>query len=137
MPQKLTTPSKKKRILELLLEGYSVAAASMAVGITRQQAYNWYKGDAKFAEKWDNAYETGVDILEDVARARAIEKSDAMLTLLLKCRRPRVWNPPPPQPEPVVNTLELKLTTVREAEARVIAFGGQPRMIEGDYEVEE
>jgi transposase-like protein len=137
MPQKQTTPAKKKRIIELLLEGYSVAAAAITVGITRKQAYNWYNGDKKFAEKWDNAYETGVDILEDVARARAIEKSDAMLTLLLKCRRPKVWNPPPPVPEPVVSTLEFKLTTVREAEARVIAFGGQPRMIEGDYEVED
>ena len=137
MPQKLSTPAKKKRILELLLAGRSVASAAISVGISRKQAYNWYNGDPKFAELWDNAYETGVDLLEDVARDRAVEKSDAMLTLLLKCRRPKVWNPAPPPPEPVVNTLELKLTTVREAEARVVAFGGQPRMIEGDYEVEE
>ena len=40
---------------------------------------------------WEDALEGGTDLLEDVARQRAINGSDRLLMFLLKARRPKKY----------------------------------------------
>lgn len=62
-----------------------------AAGVTRQAYYNWRSIDAAFADEADAARDAGVDQLEDVARARAMETSDTLLIFLLKANRPEKY----------------------------------------------
>ena len=93
MRERASTANKKKRTIELLLSGETPGMAAQAVGTTRAQAYVWHNSDKTFAAKWDDAVATGMDLLESTCFKRALEGSDAMATLLLKCRRPEVFNP--------------------------------------------
>jgi hypothetical protein len=43
---------------------------------------------------WDDAIEAGTDLLEDIARRRAVAQSDLLLIFLLRARRPHVYMPP-------------------------------------------
>ena len=122
MPQNTTRIAARKRIiLERLMAGDAVAQAARAAGISRNEAYEWKHEDLDFAVAWDNAVEEGVDMLETIAYRRAIDSSDGLLTLYLKCRRPEKWNPDS-QPS-VNNTLNLKVTTLFDALRRIEHLG--------------
>lgn len=81
----------KDIILTWLSGGWSVYRAASEAGIGRQTAYEWREKDPDFAARWAQAMESGVDQLEDVARSRAIEKSDRLMEILLKAKRPREY----------------------------------------------
>ena len=100
------TPARETRFLAALSSGQSVAAAAAAAGFGCRTAYDWRRGDAEFAARWDDAVEEGTDRLEDEALRRAVEGfdkplyyrgtkvgdvrqfSDALLMFLLRGRRP-------------------------------------------------
>lgn len=82
------TPQKQAKFCEKLAEGWSVTAASKAIGVTTKTAYEWRKKDAEFAKAWDDAIESGTDALEDEAQRRAMNTSDVLTIFLLKGRRP-------------------------------------------------
>lgn len=84
----LRTPEKGERLLAKLAQGYSVSAACKAEGIGRTAYYDWVKADPVFAQATTEAIERGTDVLEDVARTRAVKQSDTLLIFLLKARRP-------------------------------------------------
>jgi CO/xanthine dehydrogenase Mo-binding subunit len=81
----------KDIILTWLSGGWSVYRAASEAGISRQTAYEWREKDPDFAAKWAQAMESGVDQLEDVARSRAVEKSDRLMEILLKAKRPKEY----------------------------------------------
>lgn len=81
------TDEKRAAFLDALREGDSVTAAAKAGGIARSTAYKWRDEDSDFAADWDDAVETGTDVLEDVAVQRAKDGSDTMLIFMLKGRR--------------------------------------------------
>lgn len=103
------TDEKRRRFLDALGEGLSVAAACEAAITTRRTAYNHRNADKAFAEAWDAALEAGTDKLEDEAKRRAhdgVEEpvhyqgvrvdtvrkySDTLLIFLLKGRRPEKY----------------------------------------------
>jgi hypothetical protein len=134
MPPRTTYLSKRqRRFFEKLAEGSSVATAAKEVGMSRAAVYKW-RTKPKLAEEWDQAVATGIDLLEDIARQRAVDGNDGMLTLWLKCRRPEVWNRQPPPAQPPVDQVMYKITTVQEAVARVRRLGMTPLTIEGDFD---
>ena len=100
-------PEKKAAFLAALADGAnSISKAATLAGIGRRTAYDWKDKDEGFAQAWDDAYELGTDALEDEATRRGRDGvdepvfyqgevcgqvrrySDALLTLLLKARRP-------------------------------------------------
>lgn len=88
------TPEKDERLLDKLRRGYSVAAACRAEGIGRTSYYERHKDDPAFAKAADDAIEEGTDLLEDIARKRAVapkDASDTLLIFLLKGRRPEKY----------------------------------------------
>jgi hypothetical protein len=129
MEERVSTTKKKKRIIELLLEGESPGSAAKAVKTTRAQVYVWRGKDSVFADKWDDAVATGLDILESTIMRRALAGSDAMATLILKCRRGEVYNP---DRQIAHNTMNVKVTTFYEAMSRIERLGLPAPIIEYD-----
>lgn len=81
------TDDKKQAFLAVLRNGDSVTRAAEATKVARQHWYIVRNSDPIFAQAWDDAVEAGTDLLEDVAKDRAIEKSDFLMALMLKARR--------------------------------------------------
>ncbi|WP_156928970.1 hypothetical protein [Bradyrhizobium sp. th.b2] len=111
----------EEAFLDGLRGGWSVSKSAWAAGIHERTVRRWkanssasgqedgsYKDD--FAERWALAYEAGVDKLEDAAIRRAVEGvekpvyqggvlvgsvteySDTLLGLMLRGKRPKVYN---------------------------------------------
>jgi hypothetical protein len=84
----IRTFKARKRFLDTLAEGYSVSSAAKTAGGTPGNFRAWRRADPNFAADWDEAIEEGTDHLEDVATDRAVEKSDTLMVMMLKARRP-------------------------------------------------
>ncbi len=65
-----------------------MSAACRAAKISRSAYYDWYANDPEFAARVNDAIEDGTDRLEDSAARQAIAGNAALMTLLLKARRP-------------------------------------------------
>ena len=96
----------RPRFLKALAETGNVAAAARLVGIDRPAVYKSRARSVRFAQKWDEALEEAIELLEAEARRRASsgvvkaiyykgEKvgeerhySDTLLIFLLKAHRP-------------------------------------------------
>ena len=59
--------------LEALSNSCNVTVACRAAGISRQHAYRTRHRSAKFASDWDDAMQTGLDLLEAAMMRRARE----------------------------------------------------------------
>ncbi len=81
----------EKAFLAALENTGSVTAAAEAANISRVRAYELRKLDPAFATLWDQALETGADLLADEARRRAFAGSDVLLMFLLKGLQPQKW----------------------------------------------
>lgn len=100
------TEERKLLFLDTLRTTVNVTLAAQAVGISSGTAYRHKKDDALFAERWDEALQEGIDLLEHKAHQRAFlgveepvfhkgevcgyvtKYSDALTALLLKAHRP-------------------------------------------------
>lgn len=133
MEERFSTTKKKQRIIELLLQGESPGTAALAVKTSRQQAYIWRDKDPAFAEKWKDAVATGLDKLESSIMRRALDGSDAMATLILKCRRPEVYNPQVVQQHIIDGRNANQPVTLQEAFTEIMRLGLPAPMLEGDY----
>ena len=79
------------KFLATLAGGSSVTAACKIAHLARATVYEWRKSDPDFSIAWHDALETGTELLEDVARERAMAVSDVLMIFLLKARRPDVY----------------------------------------------
>ena len=96
----------KQIFIEELARSGNVLLSSRKAGVSRTAVYNARKEDPAFADQWDDAIDEAVDLLEAVARGRAVngtekpvyrggvqvgtirEYSDTLLMFLLKAHRP-------------------------------------------------
>jgi hypothetical protein len=115
------SPQLEEAFLDGLRGGWSVSKSAWAAGIHERSVRRWkaasiaskQQSDSSlddFAQRWEDAYETGVDRLEDAAICRAVrgvekpvyqggvlvgsvtEYSDALLGLMLRGKRPKIYN---------------------------------------------
>ena len=68
-----TAQRARTAFLEALRKGASVAGAAAHAGVGRATVYRWAKDDEAFAAEWDDAYETGTDVLEEEAIRRGAQ----------------------------------------------------------------
>jgi hypothetical protein len=121
----------KQLFLAVLQHGASIARAAAAVGMTRQQALDLREQDPVFAAAWDNAHETAVDALEDIAVSRAKATNDRLLELMLKAKRPEVYARP--EAATTNQTVNVVMPTLAELDKRYEEAGLKPPFIEGDF----
>ncbi len=67
------TPEKLTAFCAALAETGIVRRACDAIGMTRQQVYQWRRDMPTFAAEWDEALKIGITALEDEAHRRAFE----------------------------------------------------------------
>jgi hypothetical protein len=72
----LRTPRVEERFLKQLAAGGSVTSAARAIETGRSTVYQWRDDDVNFAKAWDDAIESGTDVMEDEAVRRAVEGVD-------------------------------------------------------------
>lgn len=102
--------------IEALAGGASITKAAAAASVGRRTVYEWREADTDFAALWEEALESGIDLLEDEARRRAVEGvekpvvamgkiarnddgtvlkireySDTLLALMLKAKKPKEY----------------------------------------------
>lgn len=73
------TPEKLTAFCAALAETGIVRRAVAAIGMTRQQVYQWRRDMPDFAADWDEALKIGITALEDEAHRRAFEGVDEPL----------------------------------------------------------
>jgi hypothetical protein len=88
---KRTAGEWRPAFLVALRNSGNVRAACQAAGISRPQAYGARERVPAFATAWDVALEDACDLLEAMARKRALEASDGLLMFLLRAHRPQVY----------------------------------------------
>ena len=69
----------------------NISASARAAEIERTTHYRWLRSDPEYARAAEQAMEEAVDVLEAVARKRAIIGSDTLLIFLLKAARPEKY----------------------------------------------
>lgn len=96
----------KQVFIDELARSGNVLLSSRKAGVGRTSVYQTRRDDPAFADQWDDAIDEAVDLLEAVARGRAVngtdkpvyhrgvavgtvrEYSDILLMFLLKAHRP-------------------------------------------------
>lgn len=86
------THKRRKKFLDELALGQSVSAAARAAGGTPSNFRSWRRSDPDFDRDCEDAIEEGTDFLEDVATERALKKSDPLMMMMLKARRPEKYD---------------------------------------------
>ena len=86
-PDKIRHP-KKAAMLAAIAKTGNISASARAAEIDRSTHYEWLHADPDYAAAVDQALEDAIDVLEAVARKRAIVGSDVLLIFLLKGARP-------------------------------------------------
>jgi hypothetical protein len=71
-----------------------VSHSAKAAGVSRKTVYEYRNNCSEFSRRWDEAEQRGLDMLEDIARKRAMQSSDGLIMFLLKHKRPMTYNPP-------------------------------------------
>jgi hypothetical protein len=79
--------------LKALRETPSVKHACLAAGIDRSTAYRHRQEDEDFAAQWLDAIQGSVDQLEAKAFAMALAGDSNLITFLLRCHKPEIYNP--------------------------------------------
>lgn len=92
MSQFVRTFKRRKLFLDQLAVGSSISFAAQAAGGTTQNFRRWRETDPDFAADWDDAIEQGTDYIEDIATERAMKKSDPLMAMILKARRPEKYD---------------------------------------------
>jgi hypothetical protein len=105
-PGNFRTEKWKQIFIDELARSGNVLLSSRKAGVGRTTVYQARKDDPAFADQWDDAIDEAVDLLEAVARGRAVngtdkpvyqggvqvgtirEYSDTLLIFLLKAHRP-------------------------------------------------
>lgn len=72
----------------------NISKAAKSAHITRQAAYQARAIDPEFHQQWEDAWQEGIEYIEDVALSRATRKknpSDTLIIFMLKGLKPEVY----------------------------------------------
>jgi len=81
----------REAFIAVLRGSGNVRHSCLQAGISRETAYKWRKEDKTFADRWEDAKEDAVEMLEYEARVRAMDSSDVLLMFLLKALKPEKY----------------------------------------------
>ena len=79
------------RFLQVLGTTCNVTIAANAAGVDRKTVYRHYREQPDFAEAWDDAKASAIEILEAEAWSRARKTSDTLIIFLLKAHKPAMY----------------------------------------------
>lgn len=91
MSRAIRSHSKRRLFLAEIEKGFSESRAAKIAGESVRFFTKWRDEDENFKLDWEDADKAGLHKLEDVARNRAVKKSDALLVTLLKAKDPKKY----------------------------------------------
>lgn len=102
------TPERWERFLASMADMPNVTRACRNAGISRQEAYREKHANPDFAVRWEDAYQAGVDALEEACMERVADKQSDLLTIfVLKAHRPHLYSEKAQQESGTKNVLEI------------------------------
>ncbi len=148
-------PRKQALFLKALTETVNVTLSCRKAGVPRRTVYDWREADAAFADRWDEALEEGIDLLEAEVHRRAFEGverpvyykgervgewrhySDALATFLLRAHRPEKYRDAPGARAVAEEEAEEKTEEELEHESKVRAYREMMEEIWAEAEAEQ
>ncbi len=148
-------PRKQALFLKALTETVNVTLSCRKAGVPRRTVYDWREADAAFADRWDEALEEGIDLLEAEVHRRAFEGverpvyykgervgewrhySDALATFLLRAHRPEKYRDAPKAKPAASVEEEAKTEEEKEHESKVRAYREMMERIWAKAEAEQ
>ena len=121
------TAENRQKFLDFLAETGNITASAERARVHRRTVYKWKK-DPVFLALFNDAYEQGMDALEDEANRRGREGvdrpvfykgevcghvreySDTLLMFMLNGGRPYKFRPPPAEKNPEAAKLSITIT---------------------------
>lgn len=91
MSKPVRSHAKRRLFLAEIEKGFSESRAAKVAGESVRFFTRWRDEDENFKLDWEDADRAGLHKLEDVARNRAVKKSDALLVTLLKAKDPKKY----------------------------------------------
>ena len=98
MTDEKLTPKKARRtgewresFIAALRDSGNVRLACSMAGVSRAMAYKEKEKGNGFAAQWQDAMQDAVEMLEGIARKRAMESSDTLIIFLLKAHKPEMY----------------------------------------------
>jgi hypothetical protein len=82
---------RRSMFLRELCRSPVVGRAARYAGLALSSLYRLKREDERFSAAWDEALTRAVDDIEQVAIDRALEKSDKLLEMILKAKRPQEY----------------------------------------------
>lgn len=114
-PNTLPPATWQDRFIEKFAETMNVRASALYAGVSRQTVYKYKETDPTFRERYEDAKQDALDILEEAVRVRAVEGvkqitpiyykgakidevvrvefSDALAKFYLESHRPEIYRP--------------------------------------------
>lgn len=129
------TKRRQTKFLASVAKGATISKAAHEIGVVSSTVYKWRQQDDDFACEWDQAIESGTDMLEDEAFRRALngverpvfyggkpvgyvrDYSDSLLVFMLKARRPEKFK----DIKPVKSDLGVEERDHSDAKERLIS----------------
>ena len=148
------TEGLKAEFLDTLRETANVTVAARSVGISPATAYKHRRDDALFAERWDEAINEAVDMLEAEAHRRAFQGteepvfyqgcevgyvrkySDPLTMFLLKAHRPDKYRERSEVKQEISGDMRLNDTT-RAARLAALLQLAQKRAAEAEAPIDD
>lgn len=78
------SPKALTKFIDSLSKGCTINEACKAAHVGRRTMYDYRRDDPAFAARWDEAREARVDLLEQEANARAMDRNDPKSADLLR-----------------------------------------------------
>ena len=115
-----------QRFLQVLGTTCNVTIAANAAGIDRKTVYRHYREQPDFAEAWDDAKASAIEILEAEAWQRARKQSDTLIIFLLKAHKPAMYRE---RYEVSQTSVNINWDDLTENELERIAAGESPAAV--------
>jgi len=101
--------ARHEQFLDLIAQARSPTTAAREAGCNLHQLYIRRRNDSEFAARWDEAYASGTDVMEDRAVERAMDDSDTLMIFMLKSRDPAKYREKQ-EPSNVTNVVNFNFT---------------------------
>ena len=84
--------SRKQSFIDALARGAPPEIAARSIDVDRATVYRWRASDRSFAERWDDARDRRVELVEGVLFRSAMNGDVTAMIFFLKSHRPDVYN---------------------------------------------
>ena len=127
---------RRALFLRELMRSPVVGRAARQAGLALRDVYALKRADQRFSAAMDEAMSCAIDDIEQAAVDRALAKSDKLLEMLLKAKRPGEYRDTLKVEHSVVGDIEVDLVPFASSQNQVVSSGNEQKpILDADFEV--